>query len=74
MKIQIRVPAELYTGIKELAGRHLIETYPWRHIGIILDEKMCLKVTVEELQRLREKINFSITIDDIERAIQTGRE
>jgi hypothetical protein len=35
---------------------------------------MCLKVTVEELQRLREKINFSITIDDIERAIQTGRE
>jgi len=27
-KIQIRVPDELYAAIKELAGRHLIETYP----------------------------------------------
>jgi hypothetical protein len=35
---------------------------------------MCSKVIVEELERLREKINFSVTIDDIERAIQTGRE
>jgi len=35
---------------------------------------MCLKVTVEELQRLRENINLSIRIYDIERAIQTGRE
>jgi len=35
---------------------------------------MCPKVTVEELEWLREKIYFSVTIDDIERAIQTGRE
>jgi hypothetical protein len=35
---------------------------------------MCPKVIIEELEWLREKINFSVTIDDIERAIQTGRE
>jgi hypothetical protein len=35
---------------------------------------MCPKVRIKDLEWLREKINFSVTIDDIERAIQTGRE
>jgi hypothetical protein len=36
--------------------------------------RMDPRIIVEELERLRANIKLSVAIDDIERAIETGRE
>jgi hypothetical protein len=78
MNITIKgVPSSVHRRLLERAERHQRSLN--KEIIATLEEAtspttVSPRVLVEELKQLRTKINLSVTIDEIERAIQSGRE
>jgi plasmid stability protein len=78
MNITIKgIPTSVHKRLLERAERHQRSLN--KEIIATLEEatnpkSVSPRAVVEELKQLRAKINLSVTTDEIERAIQAGRE